>query len=98
MTSKLRLGMMMGSSLALLALGEGCGGSLAQPFDQMKTADMTVYALQNTPDTAATPPAGATPAPAGGINDIIQRGSDFLKGLGIQVPPNLIPGLPTPGG
>lgn len=81
--------------VALLAL-EGCGSSLAQPFDQMKNAQITIYRLQN----YEPPQAPAASAPAAGlqlppqIQQWIQQGAAMLPpGL---LPPGLLPGQPAP--
>ena len=76
---------------ALLLIGQGCGGSLAQPFDQMKSAPITLYRLQNFEPPAAQAAAAATPfqVPAQ-IQQWIQAGAAMLPpGL---IPPGLIPG------
>jgi len=80
----------------LLLFTQGCGSSLAQPFDQMKSAPITVYRLQNfepQPQQAAA----ATPAPfqiPPQIQQWIQQGAAMLPpGL---IPPGLIPGAQAP--
>lgn len=78
----------------MLLFAEGCGSSLAQPFDQMKTAPITVYRLQN-----FEPPAAQSAAPAAQfqlppqIQQWVQAGAAMLPpGL---IPPGLIPGAPA---
>ena len=70
----------------------GCGSSLAQPFDQMKQAPITVFRLQNfvppQQTAAAAAPAGITLPPQ--IQSWITAGASMLPpGL---LPPGLIPG------
>jgi hypothetical protein len=81
--------------IALFAL-EGCGSSLAQPFEQMKSAPITLYRLQNY--EPPPPPQAAAPAPAfqlpAEIQGWIQQGAAMLPpGL---LPPGLLPGQPPP--
>src|SRR5579859_6656829 len=62
---------------AVLAFAEGCGGSLAQPFDQMKSSPMTVYLLKNYQEQEQ--PAAATPGQPTGLNTFIQQGAALLQ-------------------
>jgi hypothetical protein len=79
----------------LLLLTQGCSASLAQPFDQMKSAPINVYRLQN-----YEPPAQQQAAAAGAqlqlppqIQQWITAGAAMLPpGL---IPPGLIPGAPA---
>jgi hypothetical protein len=79
----------------LLALVEGCGGSLAQPFDQMKGQPMTIYRLQNfepPPQPTAQAPAQLALPPQ--IQQWLTAGAQLLPpGL---IPPGLIPGAAPP--
>ena len=75
----------------MLACAEGCGPSLAQPFDKMEQAPITAFRLQN-----FEPPAAATPnAPTGfqlppQIQSWVSAGAALLPpGL---LPPGLLPG------
>jgi hypothetical protein len=81
----------LGVVLALVATSTGCGGSLAQPFDQLKAgnAKVVVYRLQNFEPPAAT---AATPgAPAAGLPPQLQQ---LFQGVAAMLPPGLqIPGL-----
>lgn len=83
----------------VLAFGSGCGGSLAAPFDQMKTTPVTVYRLQNfepQPTTAAagTPTIPGLPAVPAEIQKWLSAGASMLPpGL---LPPGLIPGAAMP--
>ena len=79
----------------LLFFAQGCGSSLAQPFDQMKSAPITVYRLQN-----FEPPAQAAASTATSqfqlppqIQQWVTAGAAMLPpGL---IPPGLIPGAPA---
>ncbi len=80
----------------LLFVLEGCGASLAQPFDAMKNAPVTAYRLQN---YEPPPPAPNAPATAGAfqlppqIQQWMTAGAAMLPpGL---LPPGLIPGSST---
>jgi hypothetical protein len=86
----------LAASTFLVAFASGCGASLAQPFDQMKSSDMTIYVLQNYTPPAAPAAAPAAPATAPGqpsLTQIIQQG---LAQVQQWVPGLQIPGL-TPG-
>jgi hypothetical protein len=79
-----------------LLFSQGCGGSLAQPFDQMKSAPITVYRLQNfEPPAAQAAAAAAAPFQVPPqIQQWIQQGAAMLPpGL---IPPGLIPGATAP--
>jgi hypothetical protein len=87
----------LGFAALLLALASGCASSLAQPFDSMKSAPITVYRLQNYEPPAA---AAGVPGPTsiGGIQippqiqQWIDAGAHMLPpGL---IPPGLLPGAP----
>jgi len=91
----------MGFVLAfgVLAFGSGCGGSLAAPFDQMKTTPVTVYRLQNfepqQPAANAGSPIPGLPAVPPEIQKWLSAGATMLPpGL---LPPGLIPGQAAPG-
>lgn len=87
-------GLFVVASVGLLAASTGCAPTLAPPFDQMKTSQITVYRLQNyepPPTAAATPgvPAGIPPQ----LQQWITAGASLLPpGL---IPPGLIPGAPA---
>jgi hypothetical protein len=84
----------LGSIFVLLGTGAACKSSLAQPFDKMQTADMTVYRLQNfEPQPAASATPGIPGLPAG-IPDLITQGQKLLQQWGLPAIP--IPGLGTP--
>jgi hypothetical protein len=77
--------------LSVVAL-VGCAGSPVAPFDQMKTANVIAFRLQNW-----EPPVAAAPAPAGApgvagippqIQQWIQQGAQGLQQL---IPPGLLP-------
>ena len=82
-------------AIALLVFAEGCGGSLAAPFDQMKGQPIRILRLQNyepPPATAATPAATMLPPQ---IQQWLSAGAQMLPpGL---LPPGLLPGgTPAP--
>ena len=86
-------------AIGLLLFAQGCGGSLAAPFDQMKGQPIRILRLQNYEPPAA---AAQTPAAAGltlppQIQQWLSAGAQMLPpGL---LPPGLLPGgtpLPTP--
>ena len=84
--------------LSVVAL-VGCAGSPAAPFDQMKSANVIAFRLQNwePPAAAATPAAGAAAVPGipPQIQQWIQQGAQGLQQL---IPPGLVPpGLLQPG-
>ncbi len=95
--------MLKPSTLALAAVTTvaaltGCAGTPAAPFDQLKTANLTAYRLQNFEPPAATPGIAATPGAAPGltipglppeVNSWIQQGA---AGLSQLIPPGLLPG------
>jgi hypothetical protein len=87
----MRMALVFVAGAALFAL-EGCGSTLAQPFDSMKSAPITLYRLQNFEPPAQQ--ASATAAlpfqlPAE-IQQWVQAGAALLPpGL---LPPGLIPG------
>jgi hypothetical protein len=83
-------------ALATLATLSGCASAPAAPFDQLKTANLTAYRLQNYEVPAAVPGA-ATPATPGTlipglpaeVQTWIQQGA---AGLSQLIPPGLLPG------
>ena len=85
-------------AVMLLLFAQGCGGSLAQPFNQMKGQPIRILRLQNFEPPTAAPNAGV---PAVALPPQIQQwlsaGAQMLPpGL---LPPGLVPGgtpLPTP--
>ena len=78
----------------VLACAEGCGSSLAQPFDKMEQAPITAFRLQNfEPPAAAVPnsPTGFQLPPQ--IQSWVSAGAALLPpGL---LPPGLLPGSPA---
>lgn len=90
-----------GCVVGLLALGTGCAGKPAAPFDTLKTSQATAFRLQNyEPPAAATPTAqpGAIPGLPPEIQQWVQAGAQGLQQL---IPPGLLPpgmlGGATPG-
>jgi len=92
--------MLKTSSLAVAAVVavaalSGCASTPAAPFDQLKTANLTAYRLQNYEPPAAVP--GAAPAAPGAlipglpaeVQTWIQQGA---AGLSQLIPPGLLPG------
>jgi hypothetical protein len=85
----------------VIALAAGCAGNPAAPFDQMKTANVTAFRLQNwepppTPVTAApAAAAGAIPGLPPQIQQWIQQGAQGLQQL---IPPGLLPPGMVPQG
>jgi hypothetical protein len=75
----------------------GCAGTPAAPFDQLKTASLTAYRLQNFEPPSAVPGAAATPGAPGltipglpaEVQSWIQQGA---AGLSQLIPPGLLPG------
>src|SRR3954467_4165038 len=47
-----------------VATVSGCAGTPAAPFEQLKTANLTAYRLQNAEATSAVPGVAATPGAA----------------------------------
>jgi hypothetical protein len=82
-------------ALVLLVLVQGCGSSLAQPFDRLENAPMTIYRLQNfEPPPQPTAAAPAVPAIPPQIQQWLQAGAAMLPpGL---LPPGLLPGTAAP--
>jgi len=83
------------AAAATLATLTGCAGTPAAPFDQLKTANLTAYRLQNANATATAATPSATAAPALTIpglppemNAWIQQGAAGLS----AVLPGLLPG------
>jgi len=87
----MRTALFLVGGIALFGL-EGCASSLAQPFESMKNAPITVYRLQNFEPPAAQA-AAAAPAPFAlppEIQQWVTAGAALLPpGL---LPPGLIPG------
>src|SRR4051794_32094063 len=94
--------MLKTSTLALaaataIATLSGCASTPAAPFDQLKTANLTAYRLQNYEVPSAVPGASATPGAAvpaipglpPEIQGWIQQGA---AGLSQLIPPGLLPG------
>ena len=92
--------MLKTSTLALAAVATvaaltGCAGTPAAPFDQLKTANLTAYRLQNADATPVVAGAAATPAAPIAIpglpaemNAWIQQGAAAVQ----QALPGLLPG------
>src|SRR3954471_13178266 len=94
--------MLKTSTLALAAVATvapqaGCAGTPAAPFDQLKTANLTAYRLQNAEANAPVPGAAATPGAAPALtipglppemNTWLQQGAAGLS----AVLPGLLPG------
>lgn len=86
---------------SLLSILAGCA-SIAPPFDQMKTANVVAYRLQNwePPASATAAPGTAAPGQIPGlppqIQQWIQQGAQGLQQL---IPPGLLPPglIPSPG-
>src|SRR5262249_19726119 len=77
--------------LALLACVEGCGSSLAQPFDQMKGQPIRILRLQN----YEPPPPPPNAAPQGNL--LPPQIQQWLSGPPPPPPPRLLPGgTPAP--
>jgi len=92
--------MLKTSTLALAAATalttlSGCASTPAAPFDQLKTANLTAYRLQNyevpspVAGAAATPGAPTIPGLPPEIQGWIQQGA---AGLSQLIPPGLLPG------
>jgi hypothetical protein len=85
-----------------LATVSGCAGTPAAPFDQLKSANLTAYRLQNTASTAA-PGAAATPGGAPApvsipglppeMNSWLQQGAAAVS----AALPGLLPGAAAVG-
>jgi hypothetical protein len=76
-----------------VAVSAGCGGSLAQPFDQMKSTPITVYRLQN----YEPPAAQAAPGQIPGLPPVPPEIQKWLTAGASLLPPNLIPPGLIPG-
>jgi hypothetical protein len=87
------------AAAAAIATLSGCASTPAAPFDQLKTANLTAYRLQNYEVPAGTPGAPATPGAIPGlpaeVQTWIQQGA---AGLSQLIPPNLLPPGLLPGG
>jgi hypothetical protein len=79
-------------AIGLLLFAEGCGGSLAAPFDQMKGQPIRMLRLQNYEPPAATSTAAA---PATMLPPQIQQ---WLSAGAQLLPPGLLPPGLLPGG
>ncbi|HEY3668387.1 MAG TPA: hypothetical protein VGL19_20435 [Polyangiaceae bacterium] len=86
------------AAAATIATLTGCASTPAAPFDQLKTANLTAYRLQNFEPPSAVPGVAATPGAAPGlaipglppeVQSWIQQGA---AGLSQLIPPGLIPG------
>ncbi len=84
----MRTALFLVGGVALFAL-QGCGSTLAQPFDSMKNAPITVYRLQNFEPPPQQAPTAQFQLPPE-IQQWVQAGAALLPpGL---VPPGLLPG------
>lgn len=87
---------LFGFGMLLLATSTGCGASLAQPFDQLKSqnAKVYVYRLQNFEPPAQQAAASATSLIPPQIQQWVAGAANLLPpGL---LPPGLIPGTAAP--
>ncbi|MEO7032699.1 MAG: hypothetical protein ABI548_02625 [Polyangiaceae bacterium] len=93
--------MLKTSTLALVAAAtlatlSGCAGTPAAPFDQLKTANLTAYRLQNFEPPAATAAAAVPGAPALTIPGLPPEVQSWITqgaaGLSQLIPPGLLPG------
>jgi len=80
---------------ATLFVLEGCGGSLAQPFNQMKDAPITAFRLQNFEPPAQTAAPGA---PAAGQFQLPPQIQQWVQAGAALLPPGLLPPGLLPGG
>ena len=89
-----------------VATVSGCAGTPAAPFDQLKTANLTAYRLQNAEATSAAPGAAAMPGAAPALtipglppemNAWIQQGAAGLSAAlpGLLPGAGALPGLPA---
>lgn len=84
------------AALTLLSVGTGCGSTLAQPFDQLKSsgAQVTIYRLQNYEPPAQQAAASPTSLLPPQIQQWVQGAANLLPpGL---LPPGLLPGTAAP--
>jgi hypothetical protein len=92
----MRTALFLVGGVALFAL-QGCGSTLSQPFESMKSAPITVYRLQNFEPPAATAAAPTAAAPfqlPPEIQQWVTAGAALLPpGL---LPPGLLPGAAAP--
>ena len=86
------------AAVLTVATLSGCAGTPAAPFDQLKSANLTAYRLQNYEPPAAVPGVAAAPGvpplaipglPAE-VQSWIQQGA---AGLSQLIPPGLLPGV-----
>lgn len=83
------------AAVATIATLSGCASTPAAPFDQLKTANLTAYRLQNYEPPAAVPGAAAPAAGAliPGLPAEVQTWiSQGAAGLSQLIPPGLLPG------
>ena len=94
------------ASALTVATVSGCAGTPAAPFDQLKTANLTAYRLQNAEATSAVPGAAATPGAAPTLtipglppemNAWIAQGAAGLSAVlpGLVPGAGAVPGLPA---
>jgi hypothetical protein len=80
--------------LVATLFGAGCASGPKAPFDQMKTANVQAFRLQNY-EPPPPPPGQAAPAPMAGIPglppEITQWAQQALPGLQQLLPPGLLP-------
>ncbi|MEP7053229.1 MAG: hypothetical protein ABJB12_22895 [Pseudomonadota bacterium] len=93
--------MLKTSTLALVAAAtlatlSGCAATPAAPFDQLKTANLTAYRLQNYEPPAATAAAAVPGAPGLTIPGLPPEVQSWITqgaaGLSQLIPPGLLPG------
>ena len=90
------MSLVLAAALTTAALS-GCAGTPAAPFDQLKSANLTAYRLQNYEPPSAVPGVAATPGVPGfsipglpaEVQSWIQQGA---AGLSQLIPPGLLPG------
>jgi hypothetical protein len=85
------------AAAATIATLTGCASTPAAPFDQLKSANLTAYRLQNFEPPAAVPGAAATPgAPGLAIPGLPPEVQNWITagaaGLSQLIPPGLLPG------
>jgi hypothetical protein len=78
----------------LLVCATGCGSSLAQPFDSMKSAPITAFRLQN---FEPPPPVGNATTPAAGGLQLPPQIQSWITAGAALLPPGLLPPGIMPG-
>jgi len=86
------------AAVTAVAVLSGCAGTPAAPFDQLKTANLTAYRLQNFEPPAATAATATPGAPAAGLTipglpaEVQTWIAQGAAGLSQLIPPGLLPG------